>query len=185
MPRVKQTSKKKRVTKAAVPALGAAGLTFSLVGGASAAAVPTADVQQTPNLAPTQALTLGEEEIADVSLATFYVFDKENTAQAQGGVQVAWARLRRLPRLRWLLRWLPSLPRLRRRLRLRRWLRLAALLGRLPPLLSGRRLPTRSTNAISIMAGFDKVDPANPCLLSVASAFGGRRLCIQRKQVRR
>ena len=90
MPRVKQASKKKRVTKAAVPALGAAGLTFSLVGGASASAVPTADVQQTPNYAPTQALTLGEEEIADVSLATFHLFDKENTGAVSGGVQIAW-----------------------------------------------------------------------------------------------
>jgi hypothetical protein len=87
MPRVKQASKSKRVTKAAVPALGAAGLTFSLVGGASAAAVPTADVPQTPNYVPTQALTLGEEEIADVSLATFHLFDKENVG---GNVQVAW-----------------------------------------------------------------------------------------------
>jgi hypothetical protein len=90
MPRVKQASKSKRVTKAAVPALGAAGLTFSLVGGASAAAVPTADVQQTPNYVPTQALTLGEEEIADVSLATFHLFDKENTGAASGAVQMAW-----------------------------------------------------------------------------------------------
>ena len=44
MPGVKQASKRKRVAKA-VPALGAAGLTFSLVGGASASAVPTANVQ--------------------------------------------------------------------------------------------------------------------------------------------
>ena len=87
MPRVKQASKRKRVTKAAVPALGAAGLTFSLVGGASASALPTADVQQTPNYVPTQAITLGEEEIADVSLATFHLFDKENVG---AGVQVAW-----------------------------------------------------------------------------------------------
>jgi hypothetical protein len=43
--------------------------------------------------------------------------------------------MRRLPRLP--LRRLPSLPRLRRRLRLRRWLRiLLRVLGRLPPLLS-------------------------------------------------
>jgi hypothetical protein len=89
MPKVKQSSKRKRVTKS-VPVLGAAGLTFSLVGGASAAAVPTQDVPQTPNIAPSHAITLGEEEIADVSLATFYVFDKENTAAARGGVQLAW-----------------------------------------------------------------------------------------------
>ena len=44
---------------------------------------------QTPNIAPGHAITLGEEEIADVSLATFYVFDKENTGSLRGGVQVA------------------------------------------------------------------------------------------------
>jgi hypothetical protein len=86
MSRVNQSSKRKRVSKA-VPALGAAGLTFGLVGAASASAVPTADVPQTPNYAPTQGFTLGEEEIADVSLATFHLFDKENVG---GGVQVAW-----------------------------------------------------------------------------------------------
>ncbi len=87
MPRVKQASKRKRMTKAAVPALGAAGLTFSLMGGASASAVPTADVQPTPNYTPNQGITLGDEEIADVSLATFHLFDKENVGS---GVQVAW-----------------------------------------------------------------------------------------------
>jgi hypothetical protein len=35
---------------------------------------------------------LGEEEISDVSLSTFYVFDKENAAQPQLGEKVAaWA----------------------------------------------------------------------------------------------
>ncbi len=87
MRRVKQTSKKKRVTKAAVPALGAAGLTFSLAGGAAASTVPATEVQQAPAYSPTQAITLGEEEIADVSLATFHLFDKENVGS---GVQVAW-----------------------------------------------------------------------------------------------
>lgn len=89
MPRVKPTSKRKRVTRVAVPALGAAGLTFSLVGGASASAVPAADVQQAPSYVPTQGITLGVEEIADVSLATFYVFDKENTGSLRGMVQEA------------------------------------------------------------------------------------------------
>ena len=88
MPRVKQASKKKRVTKA-VPALGAAGLTFSLVGGASAAVAPGTDESLTPNFSPNHQLTLGEEEIADVSLATFYVFDKELAAAAKDGIQLA------------------------------------------------------------------------------------------------
>src|SRR5258707_13834922 len=88
MPGVKQASKRKRVTKS-VPVLGAGGLTFSLVGGASASAVPTADTPQTPNMAPGHEITLGEEEISDVSLATFYVFDKENTGTLRGSVQEA------------------------------------------------------------------------------------------------
>jgi hypothetical protein len=88
MPRVKLASKRTRVSKS-VPVLGAAGLTFSLVGGASAAAVPTMDLPPTPNLAPGHAITLGEEEIADVSLATFYVFDKENAPAARGFVKEA------------------------------------------------------------------------------------------------
>ena len=91
MPRAKQASKRKRGTKA-VPALGAAGLTFSLVGGASAAVVPTQDVPRVPNVAPSHEITLGEEEISDVSLATFYVFDKESSEAARNGVQVAWRR---------------------------------------------------------------------------------------------
>jgi hypothetical protein len=87
MPRVKQASKK-RVTNA-LPALGAAGLSFSLVGGASAAVAPVNDQPQTPNYSPSHQITLGEEEIADVSLATFYVFDKENAAAAKDTIQVA------------------------------------------------------------------------------------------------
>jgi hypothetical protein len=86
MPQVKQASKRKRGTKAAVSALGAAGLTFSLLGSATASVVPTADVPQTTAFAPNEAITLGEEEIADISLATFYVFDKEKVG---GGVRVA------------------------------------------------------------------------------------------------
>ena len=77
MPRVKQASKKKRVTKTALPALGAAGLTFSLAGSASASAVPTGDVKQAQNFSPGMMIMLGEEELTDVSLATFHLFDEE------------------------------------------------------------------------------------------------------------
>jgi hypothetical protein len=87
MARQKQTSKR---VKAVLPALGAAGLTFSMVGGASAAVVPANDATQSTNYSPNQQITLGEEEIADVSLATFYVFDKESTAATKdGNVQLA------------------------------------------------------------------------------------------------
>src|ERR1700761_9653016 len=91
MSRVKQASKRKRLTKTAgVPALGAAGLGLSLVGSTSASALATVDLPQSLNTTPNQRFVLDEEEIADVSLATFHVFDKENgtggfTQVAMGG----------------------------------------------------------------------------------------------------
>ena len=79
MSRVKQVPKWKRLAKAAgVPALGAAGLGLSLVGSASASALATADLSQSLNTTPNQRFVLDEEEMLDVSLATFHVFDKEN-----------------------------------------------------------------------------------------------------------
>jgi hypothetical protein len=87
MPRLKQASKQRRTTKAAaVTALGAAGLGLSLVGSASASTMPTAGIPQSDNSSPDQRFVLGEEEMIDVSLATFHVFDRENVG---GGVQVA------------------------------------------------------------------------------------------------
>src|SRR5712671_1471649 len=90
MPRVKQASKQKRTTKVpAVKMLGAAGLGLSLVGNASASTMSTAGIPQSDNTSPNQRFVLGEEEMADVSLATFYVFDRENVSSrvqlARGG----------------------------------------------------------------------------------------------------
>ena len=78
MSHAKQTSKRKRLNKA-VPMAGIAGVSFALAGGASANA-PTANLpsQAAP---PPHEITLSEEEISDVSLATFYVFDKDNEPQ--------------------------------------------------------------------------------------------------------
>src|SRR5215472_14961962 len=87
--RAKQASKRNRRSKA-VPVLGAAGLSLSLASGASASTGgPAADVtpQNTP---PNHEIFLGDEEISDVSLSTFFVFDKENAAQAKLGEKVAW-----------------------------------------------------------------------------------------------
>jgi hypothetical protein len=85
--RGKQTSKRKR-RACAVPVLGAAGLSLSLASGASAiTAGPAADMP-TRNTGVSHEVTFGEEEIADVSLATFYVFDKENPGTS-GPVQLA------------------------------------------------------------------------------------------------
>lgn len=87
MPRVKQASKQKRATKAAaVKVLGTAGLGLSLVGHASASTMPTALLPQSDNTSPNQRFVLGEEEMFDVSLATFHLFDRENVG---GGVQLA------------------------------------------------------------------------------------------------
>src|SRR4029077_89202 len=64
---------------------------LSLTGGASAATGgPAVDMPTTPNSAAGHEITLGEEEISDVSLATFYVFDKENAGTPRLGEQVAW-----------------------------------------------------------------------------------------------
>jgi hypothetical protein len=88
MLRVEQASKQKRTTRAAaVKVLGAAGLGLSLVGSASASTMPTAGIPQSDNTSPNQRFVLGEEEMADVSLATFHLFDRENVGS---GVQIAW-----------------------------------------------------------------------------------------------
>ena len=88
MPRVKRVSKQKSATKAAaMTVLGATGLSFSLLGSASSSAMPTVDIPHSDNTSPNQRFDLSEEEMADVSLATFYLFDKENVGS---GVQVAY-----------------------------------------------------------------------------------------------
>ena len=70
----KQASKRKRAKKGLV--LGAAGVSLAVAGGASATTPPTANVPSQDTGSRT-VITLGEEEIADVNLATFYVFDKK------------------------------------------------------------------------------------------------------------
>ena len=94
MPNTKRASKR-RGRKEAVPVVGVVGVSLSLAGGASAAtAVPTAD---TPSWDTGRAqITLNEEEIADVSLATFYVFDKENAGTPRLGEKLRRRRLRLL-----------------------------------------------------------------------------------------
>jgi hypothetical protein len=89
MAQTKQLSKRKRRSKAAVPMLSAAGLTLSLASGASAAiGNPTADALT--RAAPmNHEITLGEEEISGVSLATFYVSDKETGKKSQRGLRSA------------------------------------------------------------------------------------------------
>jgi hypothetical protein len=87
MSKTKHAPKRKRGAKA-ISVLGAAGL-LSLAGGAAAAtnASPVADLP-TQKTAPSHEIILGEEELSDVSLSTFYVFDKES-AKSRLGDKVA------------------------------------------------------------------------------------------------
>ena len=91
MPLTKQASKRKR-RKDVVPALGVVGVSLSLAGGASAAGIagPVADTPS-KDTATGPGFTLSEEEISDVSLGTFFVFDKENAGATRAGEQVARA----------------------------------------------------------------------------------------------
>ena len=81
----KRAAKRKRRNKA--PVLGAAGL-LSLASGAVAQAAGPAANLPTRTIEPRHELILSEEEVFDVSLATFYVFDRENGALASPGFQL-------------------------------------------------------------------------------------------------
>ena len=91
MSHAKQASKRKGRRKA-VTVLGVAGM-LALAGGAAGAAVGPAGDTLTGNTA----ITLDEEEISDVSLSTFYVFDHENAGARRPGLQLA-QRTRSRPR---------------------------------------------------------------------------------------
>jgi hypothetical protein len=85
----KAASKRKR--RKAVPVLGAAGLSLTLASGASAAIDRPAADMTTRHAPVTQEITLAEEDMSGVSLATFHVFDKENAAKPQRGPRLAMA----------------------------------------------------------------------------------------------
>jgi len=72
-----------------VPVLGAAGLSLSLAGGASAATGGPAADMLTRNTGVSHEIALREEQVSDVSLATFYVFGKENPGTFGPGVRLA------------------------------------------------------------------------------------------------
>jgi len=96
--KVFHTGRCMKVTEYALPDVGAQRLWLqnrmpevyreqSVAGtGGPAADIPSADT------APRHEITLGEEEISDVSLATFYVFDKENLGTSRPSVQLAYHR---------------------------------------------------------------------------------------------
>jgi hypothetical protein len=85
MSNAKQASTRKRNRKT-VALLGTAGLSLSLMSGISAASTaPTAN-SSARNTVVGHEITLGEEEISDVSLATHYVFD-ENVRTFRRGIK--------------------------------------------------------------------------------------------------
>src|SRR6516162_9949617 len=77
--------KGKRRSQAVIPALGITGLSLSLAGGATASTGEASTSQP-------HELFLGEEEIFDTSLSTFYTFDKENGEQTSLGQMLRVAR---------------------------------------------------------------------------------------------
>jgi hypothetical protein len=88
MPRTKQSSKRRRQTEV-VPVLGVVGASLALAGGASAATGGQV-LEASSNLTSNPQLALSEEEISDVTLASFYVFDKENAGAPRLGERLAW-----------------------------------------------------------------------------------------------
>jgi hypothetical protein len=78
MTQARRTSRRK--SRRAALALGAAGVSLAMTGAASA----TAPATNVPSQDNARRLILTEEEISDVSLATFQVFDRENPPLSQG-----------------------------------------------------------------------------------------------------
>jgi hypothetical protein len=78
MTQARRSSKRKRGKSTL--ALGAAGVSLAMTGAASATA-PTTHVPSQDNA---RRFILAEEEISDVSLMTFQVFDRENPPLSQG-----------------------------------------------------------------------------------------------------
>jgi hypothetical protein len=75
----------KRKSRKAALVLGAAGVSLAMGGGASA----TAPATNVPSQDNARRIVLGEEEVSDVSLATFHVFDKENKPPFRQGLRLA------------------------------------------------------------------------------------------------
>ena len=80
-----------------VSALGVAGVSFAASTGGSPAEMPSASLAAPTagsvaiwqNTASFQVPSLDEEEISDVSLATFHLFDKEDLGNSRSGIQLA------------------------------------------------------------------------------------------------
>src|ERR1700739_3295738 len=87
----KRSSKSKRRSKA-LPALGFAGVSLSMAGGACASTGAAMANTQLTSRSQNHEIFVGDEEIFDVSLSTFYTFDKENAGQTSLAQQLKLAR---------------------------------------------------------------------------------------------
>jgi len=89
MPQMKEATRRKHRIKA-MPTLGAVGLSLSLASGTSAAISGTSAAISGTN-APTSATAarqvMDEEQISDVSLATFHLFDNESVDPERSGTR--------------------------------------------------------------------------------------------------
>src|ERR1700757_2994421 len=92
MSQTKRASKGKRPSKA-VSVLGMAGTALASSVSESVADIPVADMLP-QNTIPFQ-VVLGEEEITDVSLATFHLFDKDDLGTVGPRIQLARGGCRR------------------------------------------------------------------------------------------
>jgi hypothetical protein len=82
MPQMKEATGRKHRIKA-MPALGAVGLSLSLASGTSAAISGT----NAPTSATAARQVMDEEQISDVSLATFHLFDNESVDPERSGTR--------------------------------------------------------------------------------------------------
>ena len=87
----KRSSKSKRRSKA-LPALGFAGVSLSMASGACASTTEASANTPPTSQSQSHEIFLADEEIFDVSLATFYVFDRENTGTPPLAQQLRFAR---------------------------------------------------------------------------------------------
>src|SRR3954471_23901207 len=85
MARAKQASKRSRSRKV-LPVWGAAGMSLAMASGTSGAGVPG---ENAPSQARLPVVTLGEEELSDVTLSKFFLYDREATASSKLGLQYA------------------------------------------------------------------------------------------------
>jgi len=91
MSRTKEAAKRRRKRKLVPAALGAAGLSLSMASGACAAsAAPAAEALAQTSTASRDVI-LADEEVCDVSLATFHVFDKEAAGTVRPRARFAMA----------------------------------------------------------------------------------------------